>query len=413
MSLRVEAGLSSRCAPTRACLTDPQANVRFTSGEGESSLLPTILHTADVHLGRAWSGYEALAKRLGELHWEGFERVCRLSAERGAVALVIAGDLFERPDPPARLVDRVRGVFKRTIAEGVTVIVAPGTHDAACAPRSVYGSSNLGGARVFLEPRLGKRFVAERAGSSIAFSGLAWDPQGTPSDYLADYARGAGDVPEVLVLHGEVGSEGGRRRKDLPVEPQRLGEAGADYVALGHRHQVREFRTEGRLWGAYSGTPFGLSFKTPELGPRTACLVTVEAAQESTIENLASTEVQWLRLELDITDMASQDDLLAAVRDRASDSDLVRLVLGGSAAFPPDLAALRSALSGELLHLEVEDSSLEIAPGSLETLADEQSVRGIFARRMLDRLSASRSAQARAEVTAAIREGLSALAEEG
>ena len=74
-------------------------------------------------------------------------------------------------------------------AAGVAVIVAPGTHDTACSPRSVYRSARLGGTKVFLEPLLGERFRVRTPDGPLAFSGLAWDPQATPRDYLAAYQR--------------------------------------------------------------------------------------------------------------------------------------------------------------------------------------------------------------------------------
>ncbi len=374
--------------------------------------MPTILHTADVHLGRAWKGYGHLGDRLRELQWEGFETICRLAAERGTVALVIAGDLFEHPDPPSELVKRVCGLFKRLIHHGVGIVIAPGTHDAAGGTRSVYRESNLGGANVFLKPRLGENFRLERAGEALRFSGLAWDPQGTPEDYLSEYQPGHDGVPDVLVLHAEVGAKTGRRPKDLPADPGRLASTGADYVALGHRHKHREFRAEGRLWGAYPGTPFGLSFRLPELGPRSASLVTLEERDEPVIEEVPTVETQWLVHEMDLSRIGSQEEMLTAARCSACVHHLARFQLQGATEFTPNTTELSAALAGEFIHLEFEDSSLELAPTALESLGEEQSVRGIFARRMLSRLSESESARERAEITAAAREGFTALAEE-
>ena len=374
--------------------------------------MPTVLHTADVHLGRAWSGLGPAAGRLAELHGECFERLCRLASERGCVALVLAGDLFERPDPPAKLVEHVKGSLRRLTSQGVAVIISPGTHDGASSARSVYRSGSLGGAKVFLSPKIGERFVAERDGAAVAFQGLSWDPQATPAEFLADYERGSDNVPEVLVLHGEVGGEAGRRAKDLPVSARRLCAAGADYVALGHRHGYCEYKTSGQLWGAYPGTPFGLSFKEPELGPRTANLVTLGGGQAPVIEKVSTTDVQWLRPKLEMDDIQSQEDLLTAARAGAGAERLAQIELSGAAGFSPDIDALQAELAAGFLHLEIEDSSLELGPGSLDTLAAEQSVRGIFARRMRKRLNAARSAASRAEVAAAVREGLRALAEE-
>jgi DNA repair exonuclease SbcCD nuclease subunit len=375
--------------------------------------LSTVLHTADLHLGRSWPELGVSAERVAALHWSCFENICRLAVERGAAALAISGDLFDSSEPPAKLVEAVRSVFKRLRSEGVTVVIAPGTHDVASVSSCVYRSGQLGSVSAFLEPEFGERVLAERGGEAVALVGLAWDPQETPTDFLSAYRRGAADVPEVMLLHAEVGGGRARRRQDLPVPAGELAAAGADYVALGHRHEHREFRSHGRLWGAYPGTPFGLSFRGPELGPRTACLVSLEAGEEARLERPSTTPAQWVQEELDLGSLDSQDELTAALRARSCRDHIFRVELGGVAGFTPNTEPLLEELAGEFLHLDISDSSLRLSPGSLKVLAGEQSVRGMFARRMRKRLLAARSDAVRAEISAAALEGLRALEEEG
>jgi len=354
----------------------------------------------------------AVAERLTELHWLGFERLTRLAIERGAGVLVVAGDLFDKPSPPARLVERVRGVFRRLAAEGIAVVLVPGTHDAAHSSRSVYSADALAPARIFLNPRLGERLVVGRSGTTVAFQGLAWDPQGTPADFLADFHRGEGQVPEVLVLHGEVGSAGSRRGKDLPASTAQLTACGADYVAMGHRHAFLELRGPDRLWGAYAGSPFGFSFKEPELGPRSACLVDLGEPGGPRIELVATTTVEWLRLKLDLSQFATRDELLAVIVEASGAERLALVELTGAAAFPLSSNELEAEMAGHFLYVAVEDFSVEVSTEALDRMAAEQSVRGVFARRMAARLAAARSPADRTETSAAIREGLRAPAED-
>ncbi len=373
-----------------------------------------ILHTADVHLGRSWTGLDHCSARLAELQWESFERLADLAIEKEVVALVVAGDLFDRPSPAAKLVERVRGVFRRLAGEGIGVVIAPGTHDGVASSRSVYRMDSLpGGVRVFLSPRLGERFVLERGGATVAFQGLAWDPQGTPEAFLKDYRKADDGAPEVLVLHGEVGSARSRRSKDMPATAEELSSTGADYVAMGHRHAFLELRLGGRLWGAYPGTPFGLSFREPELGARSAALVALEAGSEARIEPVPTGPAQWLKLSLDLSHFDSRPELAAAVAGSAGADRLALVELSGSAAFPLAAEELEAELAGRFLHVAVEDSSVEVSPETVERLAGEQSVRGVFARRMLARLAAEKDPARKAEISMAVREGLRALAEDG
>jgi hypothetical protein len=123
--------------------------------------------------------------------------------------------------------------------------------------------------------------------------------------------------------------------------------------------------------------------------------------------------VQWTRVELDLDGIRSPEDLAAAARAHGGAERLVSLALKGTAGFLLDAEALRAELSRDFLYLEVEDESMSLAPDALDRLAGERSIRGIFARRMLERLAAARTDTDRADTGAAVKEGLRALAEEG
>jgi hypothetical protein len=217
----------------------------------------------------------------------------------------------------------------------------------------------------------------------------------------------------VLVIHGEVGSSRSRRSQDLPATAEELASAGADYVALGHRHAFLELRISGRLWGAYPGSPFGLAFKEPELGVRSAALVTLESGKEPRAEPIPTTTVEWLRLTLDLAHFGSRQELASAAIGSAGAERLALVELCGAAEFPVAAEELEAELAGGFLHVAVEDGSVQVSGGLLEHLAAEQSVRGVFVRRMQQKLAAAVSPAERAEAAVAIREGLRALAEDG
>ncbi len=376
--------------------------------------MATILHTADLHLGRGWSSLGEDAGRIQQLQWECFEKICRIATERGAVALVIAGDVFDVPDPGENLLKQVTGQFRRLAAEGVSIIIAPGTHDAASHPATVYSTGHLGRAKVFTRPCIGETFKAERGGRRVNFSGLAWDPQNTDLDYLDGQRRSDSAIPEVLVLHADVGTKRGRRNKDLPASREELAGADADYVALGHRHAYQEYRSDDdRLWGGYCGSPFGLSFRGAELGPRSASLVTFDEGNRVSIERVVTTSVEWTSPEIDISAIGNNQAVLELLRAEVSENRLCQVRLSGAADFRPERAMLLREMAGTCLHFKLEDESVELSEQFMARLVQEQSVRGIFVRRMRERLMMKNlKPEDRREVKDALLEGLRALAEE-
>jgi DNA repair protein SbcD/Mre11 len=376
--------------------------------------LATILHTADLHLGRGWGSLGQDARSIQQLQWECFEKICRIATERGAVALVIAGDVFDVPDPGETLVKQVTGQFRRLATEGVSIIIAPGTHDAASHPATVYSTGHLGRAKVFTRPCIGETFKAERGGRRVNFSGLAWDPQNTEPDYLDAHKRSDSSIPEVLVLHADVGAKRGRRNKDLPATAQELAAADADYVALGHRHAYQEYRSDDdRLWGGYCGSPFGLSFRGAELGSRSASLVTFDESHRVSIEQVLTTSVEWTSPAIDISQTGNNLAVLELLRAEVSENRLCRIRLSGAADFRPEMAMLLREMAGTCLHFELEDESVELSEQFMDRLVQEQSVRGIFVRRMRERLNIKNlKPEDSREVKAGLLEGLRVLAEE-
>ena len=89
-----------------------------------------IVHTADCHLDAPCASLDAgVRARVRAAEREAFTRVCTLAIERGAHALVIAGDLFERSEVGPAALHHALAQVARVTEAGTAVIVASGNHD--------------------------------------------------------------------------------------------------------------------------------------------------------------------------------------------------------------------------------------------------------------------------------------------
>ena len=229
-----------------------------------------ILHTADWHLGRTLFEAKLLDDQAYAL-----DRLLEMVAETRPDAVVVAGDLFDRPVPPADAVRLLDDAFRRIVlGHGIPVVAIAGNHDSA--ERIDFGASLLSAGNlhirglaaldcapvvladahgpVHLYPVPYAEPVAVRALLQAEPPGPARiDCHDAAMDALCGRIRAArpAGVRSVLVAHPFVA--GGRESESerplahvggaSAVRPATL--AGFDYVALGHLHRPQTIGSGG------------------------------------------------------------------------------------------------------------------------------------------------------------------------
>jgi exonuclease SbcD len=266
-----------------------------------------LLHTSDLHLGRAFHG--------GVLQVEQEAVIDSLvaAAEFGEVDLVIiAGDLFDRAIPPLEAVGLFDDAIVRLRETGAAVVAISGNHDSArrvgvhdrllaAAGVTIRGdvsrcdeavllSPDDGGGEVavyavpYLDPYSSTQILGRVSDPGVADPGAR--PRRLSHDSITRLATARvrsdrGSRPgtrTIVVAHTFVaGGTPSESERDLSVGTiDHVGLdafEGFDYVALGHLHGPQSF-AGGRI--AYSGSPLPYSFseeshhksaRLVELGP--------------------------------------------------------------------------------------------------------------------------------------------------
>jgi DNA repair exonuclease SbcCD nuclease subunit len=155
-----------------------------------------VVVTADNHLNRFYDRMppQKLARRRGYLR-DGFKAAVTHALDWPAHLFLIAGDLFDQPDP--RNVDRtfVAHCLARLRAAGVQTFAVSGNHDTphqrteqgGTAPQEIY--RELGALTLFDDSTEITTALVEVGGLRIAIGGLALDPAAAPgSDPLEGLA---------------------------------------------------------------------------------------------------------------------------------------------------------------------------------------------------------------------------------
>ena len=233
-----------------------------------------ILHTADWHLGKLFYGIHLTEDQARFFETEFLPLVRDLRPD----LVVVAGDIFDRPVPPAEAVSLLGEILTRLNESGATVVLIPGNHDSR--ERLAFARELLARLRIHVAVEEDLLFEPLR-GEAIS---LYLAPYLTPL-HLKEILERRGQLPESFsgggeklwelllenlppfegfrIFVGHLFVEGGKKgdsevdlwvggEEGLPAEIFR----GFHLVLLGHLHQAQQ--PEEHIY--YPGSPYPLSF---------------------------------------------------------------------------------------------------------------------------------------------------------
>lgn len=373
--------------------------------------MPTVVHTADVHLGAplGWLGKSATEQRaeLGET----FRRIIDLALEKNVDCLLIAGDLFDSNTPPASSVRFALDQMARLRdADACTAVILPGSHDFLC-ERSVYATY-----REEFERSGCIRVLGADGMTAVALRDSGLTVHGNPPRaarssirQLAE-VRADGDVPfNIVMAHGSLAT-GPTDPDDHPIDATELALEDVSYFALGHWHSWLEVQ-QSPAPAVYCGAPEVIA------SDQTGCghVARVELSESGTRvmkERVGRRAVADLGL--DLTDLADHQDAVDRIRREVPPNrdTILRVTMSGllsvSSAF--DESCALDSLEGEYFHVcpPVRRYHVRLDDEALRQLP-EQFVVGRYVRIMEARLGAAASEREREELEAALHLGVALL----
>lgn len=359
-----------------------------------------FLHTADWHVGKALRGRSRFDEFAAAL-----EEVAAIARDRRVDAVLLAGDVFDSPAPPAEAEKLVYDFLARLLPERIACVVIAGNHDH---PRKLAALAELlEGLRIFVRADVrppeqgGVVRVPSRDGADEALVAvLPFVPErkvvdacqllGPEHEWYEEYARRleqvlarltAGFTPRtvnLVVAHLLISGA----RVGTGERPLHLGEAygvnaqqlpaNAQYIALGHLHRPQELMAPSRTF--YSGSLLELDFGEQEQDKR---VVIVEAVpgKPSAIESVPLQAGRRLR---DLTGTLPElFSLAGSVGD-----DYLRVAVKVDGPVPGVAEQVRELLPNALdVRLMYERSAPEGVPAATQGLSPSQLFADFYRRR--------------------------------
>ena len=235
-----------------------------------------FIHLSDLHIGKRVNGFPMLEDQRYIL-----EQILERTKESLADAVIIAGDIYDKPVPSAEAVDLFDDFLVGLTKLGVMVFLISGNHDSA--ERISYAGRLLRVSQVYISPRFDGILHPVRIADDYGTVNVylipyihpslvrnAWPEEkiGSYDDAMRVLLEKSGVDPNarnLAVVHQFV-TAGGQSPEETDSEEKHVGgldnvDASAfdvfDYVALGHLHGPQRI---GRDTIRYAGSPLKYSF---------------------------------------------------------------------------------------------------------------------------------------------------------
>ncbi len=366
-----------------------------------------IIHTADVHLGKAFEQFGAFGKILRSQIKETFAKVFAVASERRVDAVLLSGDVFDSE----RISPLDIKFFMDTVSsiQPTPVFFLPGTwtHD-SINQRAIFRSRHF----QLNKPENLHIFTKETvettklASGRLAIHGRALLPdsdnplEGITPDPRADF--------NVLLLHT------GIALPQIPEEShgsllkrEHVEHCGFTYLAMGDRHTFTRCYDNTKTVVQYSGSPETLQFNDKgESG-----FVALVSLDESgvTVEKISTGHYQWTELDLSWEKVGSAEALNEKIDSMADPHRVLRVKLAGTISNDESVDAVRltEELAPGFAYLEIDTHVLqyETRLEALEQDYREKTVEHAFVNLVRAELEATGDPEAKRRLSEVLRRG--------
>lgn len=338
-----------------------------------------FIHTADLHLDSKMESnlsQKQAAQRRNEL-LDTFERLVEYGRNEKVAAILIAGDMFDRPHIRKIAKTRVLDVMREN--PGIDFLYLKGNHDKTDFPGDIPLEEIPANLKLFRPDNWTSYSYGE--GGRVTVSGRELNSENAraiAANLILDVAR-----INIVMLHGQRTDYVGRDKTPAINIPQLKGKY-IDYLALGHIHGFQADRLDDRGEYCYCGTLEGRGFD--ECGEKGFVLLAVDEENNKIDYEFIPFASRTLHsIAVTVSPEDNMPDIISNIKSNVADipdRDLVKVILTGSREldFDVDRDRIRSLFSKKFFFFKVYDES-EIKI-DYDSFINDRSLKGEFVRLM-------------------------------
>ena len=330
-----------------------------------------FVHIADMHFD---SPFVNLSDRdvLGDLRRleqrKIFKKVIEYIKENNIEYLFISGDLYEHKYVKLSTIEYINNLFKEI--PNTRIFISPGNHDPYI-KNSYYNKYNWNeNVRIFDSE------IEKIENDNINIYGYGFDDFYCTECGIEKLELDDLNKINILIMHGTVDGASIEEKQYNSITRKVLEEKGFDYIALGHIHKS-DYNTNI----VYPGSTASLGFD--ELGQHGMIVGDIEKGKLN-IEFISLDDEQFKEINLNITDIISKEDLIEKINSiEIKNNKYVKIILTGYRNFEINKYDLLKYMQNDRI-IKIKDNT-KIAY-NLEKMANESTLKGLFAKEMLEKM---------------------------
>ncbi len=264
-----------------------------------------FLHCSDIHLDTPFTGLsmEKSNERRRALRTT-FMQMMQYVRDRGVNAVLISGDLFNIRYATNQTAELLIREFHN--CPDTVFIISPGASDPYL-QNPIYTSGRLpSNVHVFTEGRL-ERFDFDNW--DVTVYGWAFQTGEMNENPLFD--KKVDDTSRVNIVCGYADLDGDINSTMAPISERDLIHFGADYYALGSRHDASDFKKVGDSIYSYCGSPECTGFEESGLGGANLIVVDYQDGELSVdVKRLSFGHLKFVTEVLDITGVNTSGEIV-------------------------------------------------------------------------------------------------------
>ena len=356
-----------------------------------------FVHIADMHLD---STFLNLSDKdvMGDLRRleqrKVFKKMVEYIKQNQIEYLFISGDLYEHKYIKQSTIEYINNLFKEI--PKTRIFIAAGNHDPKI-KNSYYNKFNWNeNVKIF------NSVIEKIETDDCNIYGYSFDDfycEGCDIENIEIEKNGKYNI---LVIHGNLD---GAKEDDKPYNPisrSLLEEKGFDYVALGHIHKL-DYNTYENQKIVYPGSTISLGFD--ELG--THGMIVGELNNGLKLKFVPLDDEEFVKRKLSVDNMYSKEELIESINEmNINSNEYVEIILTGRRNFEINIYELQKFLQNNRIIKVKDETKISL---DLEKIANENTLRGLFVKEMMERLEKETNSEERDILERAIEIGLNAL----
>lgn len=340
-----------------------------------------FVHIADMHFDSPFVTLAQNEKFAQERRLEQrkvMKNIVEYIKEENIPYFFIAGDLYEQEYIRKSTIEYINNLFKEI--ENTKIFIVPGNHDPYI-KNSFYKqykwNSNV---HVFTEK------LEKIEDNNVNIYGYGFNDFYMKNEYENISISNKNKV-NILITHGSLDSGKEENKEYNPLSSKKLTSLGFDYVALGHIHKTsyNDYQNQRMV---YPGSPVSLGFD--ELGKRGFIAGEIdEVTKEISLKFIETTAKTFEEKNMDISEINSEEELIEKINSEHFDTDkYYKIILVGKRRFDIDKDKILRLIDIENVIRIKNHTEMKY---NIEEIAMQNSLKGLFAKQILDKLHNSKN----------------------